>query len=128
MVWRDDYTVMRVLVMDFGNDTAVYDIAAGYSLGPSLLAAPVTRYKAREREVYLPAGQGWYDFYSGKFTDGGQRINAEAPYQYMPVYVKEGTILPMGPDLQYTDQRPADTITLYVYCLLYTSDAADDLL
>jgi alpha-D-xyloside xylohydrolase len=115
MVWKDDYTIMRGLVMDFGKDTAVYNIADEYMLGPSLLAAPVTRYKAREREVYLPAGQGWYDLYSGRFTDGGQQIKAEAPYQRMPVYVKEGSILPWGPDLQYTGQRPADTITLYVY-------------
>jgi alpha-D-xyloside xylohydrolase len=115
MVWHDDYTMMRGLVMDFGNDTAVRDIADEYMLGPSLLVNPVCTYKARQREVYLPAGQGWYDLYSGKIVDGGQRINAEAPYQRMPVYVKEGSILPMGPDLQYTDERPADTITLYVY-------------
>jgi len=115
MVWHDDYTMMRGLVMDFGNDTAVRDIADEFMLGPSLLVNPVCTYKAQQREVYLPAGQGWYDLYSGKIVDGGQRITAEAPYQRMPVYVKEGTILPMGPDLQYTGERPADTITLYVY-------------
>jgi alpha-D-xyloside xylohydrolase len=115
MVWRDDYTMMRGLVMDFGKDTAVRDIADEFMLGPSLLVAPVCTYKARQREVYLPAGQGWYDLYTGKFGEGGQRIHADAPYQRMPVYVKEGSILPLGPDLQYTDQHPADTITLYVY-------------
>jgi alpha-D-xyloside xylohydrolase len=114
-VWRDDYTIMRGLVMDFGKDTAVYDIADEYMLGPSLLVAPVCTYKARQREVYLPAGQGWYDLYSGQFADGGQRIVADAPYQRMPVFVKEGSILPLGPDLQYTGERPADTITLRVY-------------
>jgi len=115
MVWKDDYTIMRGLVMDFGKDTAVHNINDEFMLGPSLLVAPVTSYKAREREVYLPAGQGWYDLYSGKITDGGQKITAEAPYERMPVYVKEGSILPLGPDLQYTGERPADTITLYVY-------------
>lgn len=113
--WHDDYTLMRGLVMDFEADTAVYNIADEYMLGPSLLVAPVTKFMARERDVYLPAGQGWYDLYTGAYTTGGQRTNAEAPYERMPVFVKEGSILPIGPDLQYTDQHPADTITLYVY-------------
>ncbi|HVV03629.1 MAG TPA: TIM-barrel domain-containing protein, partial [Puia sp.] len=114
-VWRDDYTMMRGLVMDFGKDTAVYDIADEYMLGPSLLVAPVTQYKARERQVYLPAGQGWYDLYTGAYLEGGQHVTTDAPYQRMPVCVKEGSILPLGPDLQYTGERPADTITLLVY-------------
>jgi alpha-D-xyloside xylohydrolase len=114
-VWRDDYTMMRGLVMDFEKDTAVYDIADEYMLGPSLLVAPVTQYKARERQVYLPAGQGWYDLYTGAYLEGGQHVTTDAPYQRMPVCVKEGSILPLGPDLQYTGERPADTITLLVY-------------
>jgi len=114
-VWMDDYTLMRGLAMDFSKDTAVLGIADEFMLGPSLLAAPVTVYKAREREVYLPAGQGWYDLYSGKFNEGGRQVLAEAPYERMPVYVREGSILAMGPDLQYTGERPADTITLRVY-------------
>jgi len=115
MVWKDDYTIMRGLVMDFGKDTAVHDINDEFMLGPSLLVAPVTAWHDRTRKTYLPAGQGWYDLYSGKYTPGGQTITADAPYERMPVFVKEGSILPMGPDLQYTDQHPADTITLYVY-------------
>ena len=114
-VWKDDYTPMRGLAMDFGADTAALGVADEFMLGPSLLVAPVTQYKAREREAYLPAGQGWYDLYSGKFVNGGQRVSAEAPYERMPVYVREGSILPFGPDLQYTGERPADTITLRVY-------------
>ncbi|MBS1601708.1 MAG: DUF5110 domain-containing protein [Bacteroidetes bacterium] len=114
-VWKDDYTMMRGLAMDFSSDTAVLGVADEFMLGPSLLAAPVTVYKAREREVYLPAGQGWYDLYSGKYMAGGRRIIADAPYERMPVYVKEGSILALGPDLQYTGERPADTITLRVY-------------
>ncbi len=115
MVWRNDYTIMRGLVMDFGKDPAVNNISDEFMLGPSLLVAPVSQYKARERDVYLPAGQGWYDLYSGAYMEGGRSLKATAPYEYIPVFVKEGTILPLGPALQYTDQRPADTITLYVY-------------
>lgn len=114
-VWKDDYTIMRGLVMDFGKDTAAHDINDEFMLGPYLLAAPVTNYKARERKVYLPAGQGWYDLYSGNYSAGGQSLMAAATYERMPVFVKEGSILPMGPDLQYTGERPADTIALYVY-------------
>jgi len=114
-VWKDDYTMMRGLAMDFSTDTAALGVADEFLLGPSLLVAPVTTYKARSREVYFPGGQGWYDLYSGKFVNGGQRVWAEAPFERMPVYVKEGSILALGPDLQYTNQRPADTITLRVY-------------
>lgn len=113
--WHDDYTLMRGLVMDFEADTAVYNIADQYMLGPSLLVAPVTEYKARQKNVYLPAGQGWYELYTGTYTTGGRHVTADAPYERMPVFVKEGSILPFGPDLQYTGQHPADTITLYVY-------------
>ena len=63
----------------------------------------------------MPAGQGWYDLYSGKYFNGGQKINADAPYERMPVFVKEGSIIPFGADLQYTAEKPADTIILYVY-------------
>ena len=130
MVWREDYTMMRGLVMDFGSDDKVKEINDEYMLGPSLLIAPVTRHQAVNREVYLPSGQGWYDLYTGRYTAGGQSISADAPYQRMPVFVKEGSILPLGPDLQYTDQKPADTITLFIYTgkdsryTLYEDDGA----
>jgi alpha-D-xyloside xylohydrolase len=102
-------------VMDFGKDTAVHNIGDEYMLGPSLLVAPVTAWHDSTRRTYLPAGQGWYDLYSGNYTPGGHTVTADAPYERMPVYVKEGSILPLGPALQYTGERPADTITLFVY-------------
>jgi alpha-D-xyloside xylohydrolase len=80
-----------------------------------LLINPVYTYKATSRQVYLPAGQGWYDLYSGKYTAGGKAITADAPYERMPVFVKAGSIVPTGPDVQYTDEKPADVITLFVY-------------
>ncbi|MCI0616561.1 DUF5110 domain-containing protein, partial [bacterium] len=72
-------------------------------------------YKARSRQVYLPAGNGWYELKSGKFLKGGQTIQADAPYTEIPVYVKAGSILPCGPEIQYTDEKPADPIRLFVY-------------
>lgn len=113
--YHKNYTIMRGLVMDFAKDTAVLNIGDQFMFGPSLLISPVYNYKQRTRELYLPKGQGWYDLYTGKWHGGGQKIKAEAPYERMPVYVKEGSIIPFGPELQYTSEKPADTITLYVY-------------
>jgi alpha-D-xyloside xylohydrolase len=113
--YHQNYTIMRGLVMDFGKDTAVVNIGDQYMFGPSLLINPVYNYKQRTRDLYLPKGQGWYELYTGKWNQGGRRITAEAPYERMPVYVKEGSIVPFGPELQYTSEKPADTITMYVY-------------
>jgi alpha-D-xyloside xylohydrolase len=114
-VYHRDYTMMRGLVMDFAADTAVKNIADQYLYGPSLLINPVYNYKDRNRPVYLPKGQGWYDLYSGRYHEGGQKIVAEASYERMPVFVKAGSIIPFGPALQYTSEKKADTITLFVY-------------
>lgn len=113
--YNDDYTIMRGLVMDFPSDMHVRSIADQYMFGPALLVNPVYSYKARSRHVYLPATTGWYDFYTGEYFTGGQTLNAPAPLGRMPLYVKEGSILPAGPALQYVSEKPADPLTLYVY-------------
>ena len=113
--YHHDYTIMRGLIMDFPADTAVRNIGDQFMFGPALLVNPVYTYKARSRSVYLPAGTGWYHLYTGQYSEGGQRITASAPLERMPLFVKAGSILPLGPALQYTGQRPADTLTLYVY-------------
>lgn len=115
MSYHNDYTIMRGMVMDFPDDSAVNKISTQYLFGPSLMINPVYDYRAISRELYLPKGQGWYNLYTGKYMEGGQKINADAPYERMPVYVKEGSIIPFGPELQYTAEKPASTITLYVY-------------
>lgn len=113
--YHQDYTLMRGLIMDFDKDTTVRCIGDQFMFGPAFLVNPVYTYKARNRELYLPAGTGWYDLYDGKYADGGQHIKAAAPLDRMPLYVKAGSIVPFGPALQYTGQKPADTITLYIY-------------
>jgi alpha-D-xyloside xylohydrolase len=65
--------------------------------------------------VYLPRGAGWYDFWTGAYEDGGRRLDAAAPYESLPVYVKAGSIVPMGPELQHTGEKPADPLTVWVY-------------
>jgi alpha-D-xyloside xylohydrolase len=111
LTYYNDYTIMRAMEMDFGYDENVKNIGDQYMFGPSFLVAPVYRYKARTREVYLPKSCGWYDFYSGKYFSGGQVIEAEAPYERIPLFVKEGSVIPVGPAIQYTDEKPADPIT-----------------
>jgi len=115
MTWLTDYTIMRGLAMDFPTDPGVYEIADQYMFGPSLMVCPVHSYKARERDVYFPAGNGWYDFYSGKFISGGQKMTVAAPYERMPLYVKAGSIVPAGPEIEYTSQKAADPVVLNVY-------------
>jgi alpha-D-xyloside xylohydrolase len=108
-------TMMRGLAMDFPNDPAVRNIADEYMFGPSFLVAPVTEYRAKGRPVYLPAGSRWYDFYTGQVFNGGQTIDAAAPLDRLPVFVREGSIVPTGPQIQYTSEKPAGPILLTVY-------------
>jgi alpha-D-xyloside xylohydrolase len=115
MAYHNDYTLMRGLIMDYGHDEKVKNIADEYLFGTALLINPVYKYGATNRSVYLPKGNGWYNLYDGKYTAGGQTITADAPYDRIPVYVKEGSIIPFGPEIQYTGEKPADPITLYVY-------------
>ena len=113
--WFEDYTIMRPLVMDFMNDEAVANIGDTYMFGPAFLVAPVYEYGARSREVYFPECKGWYDFYSNEFVEGGQAMTVAAPYDRMPLYVRAGAIVPFGPEIQWSDEKPADVIDLYVY-------------
>ena len=114
-VYHDDYTIMRALVMDFGADKNVLNIGDQFMFGPSLLVSPVYEHKAEKRNLYLPANTGWYNLYDGTYQQGGQRLEADAPYERMPLFVKEGSIIPFGPEIEYTTEKPADNITLYVY-------------
>ena len=113
--YHDDGTMMRGLVMDFPNDRKALDINDQYMFGPAFLVSPVYQHQARSRKVYLPAGTRWYDFHSGEAHDGGQEIDAAAPLARMPLFVKAGSIVPVGPAIQFTNEKPDAPITLYVY-------------
>jgi alpha-D-xyloside xylohydrolase len=114
-VTHNNYTMMRALVMDFGSDANVLNIGDQFMLGPALLVNPVTGYKIRSRPVYLPAGTGWYDIKTGMYYEGGQTIQADAPYTDIPIFVREGSILPCGPAIRYMTEKPADPIRLFIY-------------
>ena len=115
MTYHNDYTIMRALVMDYGKDIKVNNISDQYMFGKSLMVCPVYEYKAIKRNVYFPNTTGWYDFYTGKFIAGGTQQSVEAPYTRMPLYVPEGAILPFGPEIQFTDEKKPEHITLFVY-------------
>lgn len=115
MTYLNDYTIMRALVMDFGADTNVNSIGDQYMFGNSLMICPVYKYGVTNRGVYFPKTSGWYDFYTGKYIAGGQTLQVDAPYSRIPLYVPEGAIVPFGPEIQYTDEKQPENITLYVY-------------
>lgn len=113
--WHRDGSIMRGLPMDFPSDPAVRDINDQYLFGPSLLVAPVTTFGATSRKVYLPAGTTWLDYYTGQRLPGGQTIEAAAPLERIPLYVRAGAIIPTGPVQQYVDEQPDAPLTVVVY-------------
>ena len=95
---------MRGLFMDFGDDPKVADIGDEYMFGPALLVAPVTDQGMTSREVYLPAGTDWYNFWTNERVHGGQRITVSAPIDEIPLFVRAGSILPLGTVVESTNE------------------------
>jgi alpha-glucosidase (family GH31 glycosyl hydrolase) len=106
--------LMRPLVLNYPDDPRVWDLGGQYLWGDDLLVAPVTRAGATQWPVYLPAGT-WFDFWTHERFEGGQGIGAHAPLDRLPLFVREGAIIPTGPAMQYHDERPLDDVTLLVY-------------
>jgi alpha-D-xyloside xylohydrolase len=127
-------TMMRALVMDFANDKQAWDINNEYMFGKSMLVCPVTKpmYSkdggkgkggakledfsvVKSCDVYLPKGTEWYDFWTGDKFSGGQTIKKDVPIDIMPLYVTAGSILPIGPQVQYATEKKWDTLEIRVY-------------
>jgi alpha-D-xyloside xylohydrolase len=127
LTWKvnqEGYTILRSLAFDFREDAGIKNIPDQYMFGPAFLVNPVThplysvpdaKNVKKARKVYLPKSAGWYDFWTGKLIAGGQTIEADAPIEKIPLYVKAGSIVPMGPYLQYATEKPADPIELRIY-------------
>ena len=115
-VYSSDYTIMRGLPMDFPQDAKAAEISDQWMFGPAFMPCPVYEYEAREREVYFPEGL-WYDFYSGdSLTPSGFGMTiVPAPYGRMPLFVRGGSIVPIGPEIEWVDQKADDDILLLVY-------------
>lgn len=114
MTYFNDYTIMRALVMDFAVDTKTHNIGDQYMFGPDLMVAPVYRYNATNRDVYFPEGTNWYNFDTRDYVSGGKSKQVAAPYERIPLFVREGAILPMGKDIQSTKESQKDLL-LQVY-------------
>jgi alpha-D-xyloside xylohydrolase len=117
LAWKttsEAYTPMRPLVMDFREDERAQNVSDQFMFGPAFLVNPVTEPEASSRQLYLPK-QRWYDFWTGKVSEGGRIVNAITPLEQMPVYVKAGSIVPLGPDEEWSTQKPADPIEVRVY-------------
>jgi alpha-D-xyloside xylohydrolase len=108
------YTPMRPLVMDFRSDARAIDIGDQFMYGPAFLVNPVTEPGAASRKVYLPQ-DSWYDFWTGKTVKGPRVEDAAASIDRLPLYVRSGSIVPMGPEIEWSTQKPADPIELRVY-------------
>jgi alpha-D-xyloside xylohydrolase len=96
---------MRALFMDFPNDPKVADIGDEYMFGPAFLVAPVTEQGATTREVYLPSGTDWYNYWTNERVHGGQTIQVNAPIDVIPLFVRPGSIIPFGTPIESTAQQ-----------------------
>ncbi len=122
--------IIRSLITEFPDDDRVGDIADEYLFGPFMLVAPVYTPMyylpgsedagdvQHARDVYLPKGCGWYDFHTGRYYEGGQTVCAEAPIDRIPVFVREGAVIPFSDEISYADERGglADTVKVYEGC------------
>jgi alpha-D-xyloside xylohydrolase len=117
LAWKttsEGYTIMRPLIMDFREDIRAQNIGDQFLFGPAILVNPVTEPGATARHLYLPAAK-WYDFWTGATIQGGRALDAPSPIDRMPLYVRAGSILPLGPDVEYTAEKSADPIEVRVY-------------
>ncbi len=115
MAYHQDYTLMRSLAMNYTQDKQTYGISDQFLFGSALMVCPVYRYEARNREVYFPTGNLWYDFYTNQILEGGQKQVVVAPLERIPLFVPAGSILPIGPVMQYASEKKADDMEIRVY-------------
>ena len=117
LAWKttnESYTPMRPLVMDFRSDVRAQNTWDEFMYGPAFLVNPLTEPAATSRRVYFPDAK-WYDFWNGASANGPREITAEAPLDQLPLYIRAGSIVPMGPDVEWSTEKPADPIELRVY-------------
>ncbi|WP_373279994.1 DUF5110 domain-containing protein [Marinilabilia salmonicolor] len=118
--------MMRALVMDYPSDNKVLDIDDQYMFGKAILVCPVTESmynqdgqadfgSVKKRELYLPGGTQWIDYWTGEKREGGQTINKETPIDIMPIFIKAGSVIPIGPDVQYAEEKPWDNLEIRIY-------------
>lgn len=125
-VAHQGYTMLRALAFDFREDVQAHHVGDQFMFGPAFLVAPVTAPMyygpgslplesiSKTRSVYLPDGI-WYDYWSGERLEGGRLVTAKADLETLPLYVRAGAIIPVGPDIQYADEQPDAVIHLHIF-------------
>jgi len=125
-VTANQSSMTRALVMDFANDKQALNINDEYLFGKLILVCPVTNSMyskdtkedfstIKSKELYLPKGADWYDFWTGEKQSGGQKITKETPLDIIPIYIKAGSILPFGPKVQYATEKKWDNLEIRIY-------------
>ncbi|HEY0947601.1 MAG TPA: TIM-barrel domain-containing protein [Opitutaceae bacterium] len=104
----------RPLVLEFQTDENTLTLDDQFMAGGSLLVAPILAPRQTERRVYLPAGR-WFDYWTGAVHEGGRLIRAEAPLETVPLFVRGGSILPLGPAMNHTGERPVELLRFEIY-------------
>jgi alpha-D-xyloside xylohydrolase len=107
--------MMRPMVMDFNGDADAVKQSYQYMFGKTFLVAPVIEPGVKEWSVYLPKTATWYDFWTGEKLSGGKNVVKETPLDIMPLYIKAGSILPVGPKVQYATEKKWDNLEMRVY-------------
>jgi alpha-D-xyloside xylohydrolase len=126
--------MLRALMMDFPKDKNALDINDQFMFGKSLLVSPVTNAMyvkpsvngrdtiqvedfstIKSKETYLPAGTDWYDFWTGEKTSGGNKVTKQTPLDIIPLYVKAGSMIPIGPSVQYAEEKKWDNLEIRIY-------------
>ncbi len=111
---RTGMPIVRPLLLAFQDDPTTHVLDDEFLCGDALLVAPVLEEGATRRRVYLPAGR-WYDFWTDALFEGPAWVEAEAPLERIPVFVRAGAVVPTGPEMDYVGQRPTDPLTLHLY-------------
>jgi alpha-D-xyloside xylohydrolase len=133
-VTANQSSMMRALVMDFAKDKNALDINDQFLFGKSILVSPVTSAMyvkpavngkdtvqvedfsiIKTKEIYLPAGSGWYDFWTGEKLPGGNKVSKQTPIDIIPLYVKAGSIIPFAPVMQYAEEKKWDDLEIRIY-------------
>jgi alpha-D-xyloside xylohydrolase len=126
-IHSDNYTLTRALAFDFASDPQVDDLKDEFMFGPAFLVAPVTtpmyylpgskpvKQAAYTRSVYLPKGAGWTDFWTGRSYPGGEEVTADAPISKIPLFIRQGSIIPLGPVVQYSSEQPDAPWEIRIY-------------
>lgn len=114
-VYADDYTFMRAMGIAYPQDAATLSLKDQFMFGKDLLVAPVIKSQATQRTTYLPKGDNWTDIWTGEQFTGGQKVTKDVNLAIMPMYVRQGTIIPWGPDVQYSSKTKWDKLEIRIY-------------